>query len=59
VKKEKFVPAEVIPTKKPLTASKLTQLSLVVDTGGAYHEEENEAITTESYNHEQKLNSLK
>jgi len=55
VRKEKIKPQEFIPTKKPLTASKLTQISLIVDTGGAYHEEDNEALTTESYNREQKL----
>ena len=59
IKKEKITPQELIPTKKPLSASKLTQLSLLVDTGGAYHEEENEAVTTESYNREQKINTLK
>ncbi|MFH0828899.1 MAG: PrgI family protein [Candidatus Kerfeldbacteria bacterium] len=29
---------EAIPIKKPLTISKLTELSLIVDTGGAYQE---------------------
>jgi len=40
IKKEKK--EEIIPLpspKKPLTTSRLTELSLVVDTGGAYHEE--------------------
>jgi len=41
IKKEKEKkPPTVIYTKRPLTASHLTQLSLVVDTGGAYQEEE-------------------
>lgn len=31
---------ELVITKKPVSASKLTQLSLIVDTGGAYQEEE-------------------
>lgn len=31
--------AAPIPVKGPLNVSKLTELSLVVDTGGAYHEE--------------------
>lgn len=31
---------ELLLVKKPLSASKLTQLSLIVDTGGAYQEEE-------------------
>lgn len=33
---------EAIPVKKPLTISRLTELSLVVDTGGAYQEESSE-----------------
>ena len=38
-----------IPVKAPLTASKLTELSLIVDTGGAYREEFSEpAVETES-----------
>lgn len=38
-KQEKVTPPLVIPQKKPLVASKLTQLSLIVDTGGVYQEE--------------------
>lgn len=33
---------ETIPVKKPLTVSKLTELSLIVDTGGAYQEDQRE-----------------
>lgn len=33
-------PPPPIPTKKPLTGTKLAQLALLVDTGGAYHEDE-------------------
>lgn len=40
VKVEKVRPPIVIPHKKALSVSKLTQLSLIVDTGGAYQEEE-------------------
>jgi hypothetical protein len=39
-KEEKPRAPVVIPHKKPLTASKLTQISLIVDTGGAYQDEE-------------------
>ncbi|PIS42234.1 MAG: hypothetical protein COT24_04630 [Candidatus Kerfeldbacteria bacterium CG08_land_8_20_14_0_20_40_16] len=38
--KEKLKTAKVVPLKKMVTSSKLAQLSLVVDTGGAYKEEE-------------------
>lgn len=37
-------PPTPIPTKHPLTQTKLAQLSLLVDTGGAYHEDEDEPI---------------
>ena len=33
-------PPPPIPTKQPLTQTKLAQLALLVDTGGAYHEDE-------------------
>lgn len=40
VRREEVVEiVEAIPVKKPLTISKLTELSLIVDTGGAYNEE--------------------
>lgn len=38
-KKEKIQPPKVIPKKKPLSLSRLTRLSLIVDTGGAYKED--------------------
>ncbi len=33
-------PPVKVPSKQPMTATKLAKLSLLVDTGGAYHEEE-------------------
>lgn len=39
-KEEKPRAPVIIPYKKPLTASKLAQISLIVDTGGAYQEGE-------------------
>ncbi len=39
VKEEEIILPAPLPTKKPLSPRKLTELSLVVDTGGAYHEE--------------------
>ena len=39
-KKEKIQPPKVIPKKKPLSLSRLTRLSLIVDTGGSYKEDE-------------------
>lgn len=39
VREETLVVAAPIPTKAPISQSKLTELSLVVDTGGAYREE--------------------
>ncbi|MBI2984259.1 MAG: PrgI family protein [Candidatus Kerfeldbacteria bacterium] len=33
-------PPSPIPTKRPLSSTKLAQLALLVDTGGAYHEDE-------------------
>ncbi len=39
VKEEEVVLPAPIPVKGPLTARKLTELSLIVDTGGAYREE--------------------
>lgn len=39
-RKKKQKRPELVITKKPVSASKLTQLSLIVDTGGAYQEEE-------------------
>ena len=38
-KEEKALPLQIIPHKKPLSASKLTRLALIVDTGGAYQED--------------------
>lgn len=37
-KKEKQVKREILPSKRPLTASRLAEISLIVDTGGAYQE---------------------
>ena len=37
-KKEKQIKREILPSKRPLTASRLAELSLIVDTGGAYQE---------------------
>lgn len=34
------LPARELTKKSPLTASRLAQLSLIVDTGGVYHDEE-------------------
>lgn len=34
------LPAQELTKKSPLTASRLAQLSLIVDTGGVYHDEE-------------------
>lgn len=39
VREEEIERIPPLPVKAPLTASKLTELSLVVDTGGAYREE--------------------
>ncbi|MFA5069841.1 MAG: hypothetical protein WC528_01015 [Patescibacteria group bacterium] len=39
-KEEKIIPPVVIPQKKPLSATRLAELSLLVDTGGVYHDEE-------------------
>jgi len=39
-KKERPVGSKVIPLKKPLSSSRLAKLSLIVDTGGAYKEED-------------------
>lgn len=41
---------QVTPVKPPLKASRLGRLALIVDTGGAFQEEENEAITLEESN---------
>lgn len=41
---QKLKTAKVVPAKKIATSSKLAQLSLVVDTGGAYKEEEDVSI---------------
>ena len=38
-KEEKAIPPKVIPKKPPLSLSRLSRLSLIVDTGGAYQEE--------------------
>lgn len=46
-KEEKTLPPKVIPKKPPLSLSRLSRLSLIVDTGGAYQEEgifENNAV---------------
>lgn len=40
--KKRISPQEIIPTKEPLEKSRLSQLSLIVDTGGAYKPEESE-----------------
>lgn len=42
--KQKIKPAKVVPTKKLATSSKLAQLSLVVDTGGVYKDDEDVAL---------------
>ena len=39
VREEEIIIPAPIPVKTPLTESKLTELSLIVDTGGAYREE--------------------
>lgn len=39
IREEEVVLPAPIPVKAPLTAKNLTELSLIVDTGGAYHEE--------------------
>lgn len=54
-KPEKAGRPAVTYVKQPLTPTKLTQLSLVVDTGGAYHEEENVAFDLESVNRRESL----
>lgn len=46
-RKETIKTTKVIPAKKIVTSSKLAQLSLVVDTGGAYKEEEDLIIKSE------------
>lgn len=51
--KVKHLPPMII--KAPLTPTKLTQLSLVVDTGGAYHEEDNVAFDLDSINRRESL----
>ncbi len=53
--KEKEKVEAPVPVKKQLTPTKLTQLSLVVDTGGAYHEEENVAFDVDSLNRRESL----
>jgi len=40
----------VTPTKPPLRAPTLNRLALIVDTGGAFQEEDNEAITLDESN---------
>ncbi|MBI4093040.1 MAG: PrgI family protein [Candidatus Kerfeldbacteria bacterium] len=47
VREEEIVRPAPIPVKTPLTASKLTELSLIVDTGGAYREELEQSVETE------------
>lgn len=47
VKEEEITLPAPLPTKKPLSPRKLTELSLVVDTGGAYHEEFSETQEAE------------
>ncbi len=54
-KAEKVKAVAALAVKKPLTATKLTQLSLVVDTGGAYHEDENVAFDLDSINRRESL----
>lgn len=43
-KKQLIKTAKLIQPTKSITHSKLTELTLVVDTGGAYHEEEGEIV---------------
>ena len=47
-KEEKTLPPVIIPKKKPLSASRLAELSLLVDTGGVYHDEEALLESTET-----------
>lgn len=54
-RKEKIERVAPIAVKQPLTPTKLTQLSLVVDTGGAYHEEENVAFDLDAVNRRESL----
>lgn len=54
-KVEKVKAVAPLAVKKPLTPTKLTQLSLVVDTGGAYHEDENVAFDLDSINRRESL----
>lgn len=54
-KEAKLELPQVTPVKPPLRAPTLNRLALIVDTGGAYHEEDNEAITLEESNRRAKL----
>lgn len=53
--KVRAVRAVPLRVKQPLTPTKLTQLSLVVDTGGAYKEEENLAFDLDTVNRRESL----
>lgn len=50
-------PPPPIPTKQPLTQTKLAQLSMLVDTGGAYHEDEELLYWGQSLNNSKSTNS--
>lgn len=50
-------PPPPIPTKQPLTQTKLAQLSMLVDTGGAYHEDEELLYWGQSLNNQRSKNS--
>ncbi|MBI3115695.1 MAG: PrgI family protein [Candidatus Kerfeldbacteria bacterium] len=54
-KVEPAAPAAPTYTKKALTPTKLTQISLVVDTGGAYHDDENVAFDLDTINRRESL----
>lgn len=49
-KEPKIEIQQVTPAKPPLRAPTLNRLALIVDTGGAFQEEDNEAITLEENN---------
>lgn len=56
--KEPPPPAKV-PSKQPMTGTKLAQLSLLVDTGGAYHEEDDLSYWGQALPGEKKLGQQK
>ena len=47
-------PPAPIPTKHPMTQTKLARLSLIVDTGGAYHDDDDLLFWGQSLNDKQK-----